>query len=156
MQNKSKICAFLCGLTAILGCGSDEGTELDERYGNWYLVDDDGCGTGLTLYENNRFEFRTGCAVDESYAEVEVHEGTFSLVEGDPHVTFNIERSTCADDKGTSEKALMTVEGNHLRLVLNEGVLILNRDKDGVASKAGQIMFGCYDADGYFTPSELH
>jgi hypothetical protein len=140
----------LCAATVVvaLGCG-DDATEPGLE-GRWYADTGGTCGLILDL-DAGEYESLVLCELTDGSVGVQTIAGSYAT-SGD-RITFSPERSSCRDLESDTNAWALLNDGENLRLVVGEAVVILERvertEGDGAS---GVVTLGCYDADGLFTP----
>lgn len=145
-------------VTVALGCGDGGGDTGDGQSsgidGQWLMVSDDvKCLTALTFDNDLKYEVDDLCELDDGTMAQQVEIGTYKL-NGDK-ISFTPTGSTCKDaDRNVDDAKYDFIDGK-LRMLFDEGVILLERLKSDGNASPGEVTFGCFDDEGAFTPTPL-
>lgn len=146
---KSVIVAVLLVISA--GCGGDE-EDAPSLVGDWAAEAGGGCAYGVSFEDDGTYTEGVVCELEGGGLGVEVYGGTYTTSGDD--LTTKQTRGSCADAEPLTERLVYELDGDSLRIGSAAGTLVFQRAEggDGVT---GQATFGCYAADGSFTPMPI-
>jgi hypothetical protein len=141
---------------AFVGCGGDESSvSAEERLlGKWGLQSSANACVEMFAFEGDSIEVLDLCELEDGSYGAQSTTGTYFV--GDGTFTWTPEQSSCDSLPVTKETVAFAFVGDQLRLKVPSRVLLLDRaDKSNTSTDNISVAYGCYDADGTFTPNPV-
>lgn len=139
------------GLVLLVGCGSgdggsDPGNPLAET--RWSMVVDSACALGIGFETDTDYRVTFICLLNDGSHGASIEDGLY-YVDGNT-LALSPHAATCP---ATCSAFQFDVTGDSLTLSDSTGILALTRLPPGGGD--GVVTYGCFDAQGNFTPAEL-
>ena len=144
-------------VVALNACGGEENSiSPDDRLqGIWGVESTEYECVHMFYFEDGFFEMMEVCELDSGRYVAESYFGNYILNEAGTSIVMNVKKSSCADTKRTWS-ASVGFPADNLRLTTPNGVMLLERVSNQNADTGGAaVEFGCFDEDGYFSPSPV-
>jgi hypothetical protein len=143
---------YTLALLILVGCGG-EATPEEKLQGEWFSRLRADCAKTLS-FSGDMIAGSTTC-VSGSTARSDVLSGRFSVIRDQIH-TLTTHASCPAGQVKVMESTAFSVNGSSLTVFSAEGALAFVRLPAPMNSTGGQVVFGCFDSQGAFTPMPIH
>lgn len=150
---------FLVGaaVVAAVGCGGDESSVSpeDRLQGKWGVASGAYECVEMFGFDGDTIDVVELCEFEDGSYGAQSTTGTF--VVGDGAFTWTPKASSCDQLPVTHETVAFKFVGDQLRLTVPARVMLLDRaDASNTSTDNISVEYGCFDADGAFTPNPVH
>jgi hypothetical protein len=147
----------LAGCIQIGDAGQDAGeaSPATQLHGTWSYPDTNGSCLYAVIFggeTDDAFEEDTLCGLSDGSRGVMSRVGTYTI-RGDGELVITVTRSTCAGDMADSKNVNYALDSNGLHFAAQGGETTYQRNPGSL--NGGNTRFGCFSADGSFTPGML-